>query len=169
MAGTRRSWTEAELVTAIAESSTIAEVIRKLGLVPAGGNYATIRDLVAKLNLDTSHLKGKGWLKGLYKTRTARKPLSEVLTTDSHTSTYHLKNRLLKAGLLESKCYDKDCGISSWKDKPLMLHLDHINGNKRDNSPDNLRLLCPNCHSQTTTYCGRNKGKATLRPRSSNW
>ncbi len=49
------------------------------------------------------------------------------------------------------------CGISEWRNQPIKLHLDHINGNREDNSRNNLRGLCPNCHSQTETYCGKNK------------
>lgn len=48
------------------------------------------------------------------------------------------------------------CNISSWNQAPISLHLDHIDGNSDNNHLDNLRLLCPNCHSQTETYCGRN-------------
>lgn len=50
------------------------------------------------------------------------------------------------------------CGLYSWRGKPLVLHLDHIDGNKKNYSRENLRYICPNCHSQTDTYCG-NKQK----------
>lgn len=58
-----------------------------------------------------------------------------------------------------NQCSAPDCGISTWLDKPLSLHLDHIDGDKLNNNQDNLRLLCPNCHSQTDTYGGRNRNK----------
>jgi len=56
-------------------------------------------------------------------------------------------------GLLEYKC--SICGINTWLNKPLTLQLDHINGDNRDNRIEILRLLCPNCHSQTDNFCGK--------------
>ena len=70
-------------------------------------------------------------------------------------STLKLKNRLIKENLIEYKC--SICGIDSWLGKEIKLHLDHIDGNSHNHLYENLRLLCPNCHSQTETYCGKNK------------
>ena len=69
----------------------------------------------------------------------------------------HLKERLVKEKYLEYKC--AECGITEWNGKPLSLHLDHINGINNDHRIENLRFLCPNCHSQTNTYAGKNKKK----------
>jgi 5-methylcytosine-specific restriction endonuclease McrA len=74
-----------------------------------------------------------------------------------HTNEY-IKNRILTEKLLDYKC--SECGINSWCGKKLVLELDHINGVNNDNRLTNLRLLCPNCHSQTDTFRGRgNTGK----------
>ena len=71
-------------------------------------------------------------------------------------STRNLKERLIKEGILTKIC--SECGITDeWNNKPITLQLDHINGVRDDHRLENLRLLCPNCHSQTDTYCGRNK------------
>lgn len=70
-------------------------------------------------------------------------------------STNRLKHRLYKEGIKIPKC--EKCGIEKWQNKPLTLHLDHIDGNSTNHNIENLRILCPNCHSQTDTYCGRNK------------
>lgn len=61
-----------------------------------------------------------------------------------------------KYDILPQQC--SECGISAkWNGKPLTLHIDHINGVNTDNRLENLRRLCPNCHSQTDTFCGKNK------------
>ena len=82
-------------------------------------------------------------------------PLEDLLVRGRKgTSRGHLKQRLLAAGLKEDRC--EVCGISEWLDSPLSLHVHHRNGDGTDNRLDNLEFLCPNCHSQTDTYGGRN-------------
>jgi hypothetical protein len=104
---------------------------------------------------DCAHFDGKrGWSKG--KTLL---DLEEVFTENSHKSNDVVKNALLNNSLKEYKC--EVCSLIEWQGKPVKLHLDHINGINTDNRIDNLRFLCPNCHSQTDTYCGKsiNTGK----------
>jgi len=82
--------------------------------------------------------------------------LEDILIEGSTYSTEKLKTRLLKAGIFKEIC--NICGVNSiWQGRRLVLQLDHINGVPNDHRIDNLRTLCPNCHSQTSTYCGRNK------------
>jgi 5-methylcytosine-specific restriction endonuclease McrA len=78
----------------------------------------------------------------------------EVFVVGPIVSGTWLKKRLLKEGLIEDRC--EICGLVEWMGRRLALQIDHINGDRRDNRVENLRLLCPNCHSQTDTYCGRN-------------
>ena len=68
--------------------------------------------------------------------------------------TNKLRIRLIKEGIKEHEC--ESCGIREWMNNPISLELDHIDGNKTNHSLDNLRILCPNCHSQTSTYRGKN-------------
>jgi 5-methylcytosine-specific restriction endonuclease McrA len=87
-------------------------------------------------------------------TRDWRIPLADLLNAQRVSQRGHVKSRLMTAGLLSPEC--AECGITTWCGKPLSLELDHINGDKHDTRLENLRLLCPNCHSQTVTYAGRN-------------
>lgn len=82
-------------------------------------------------------------------------PNSEIFIENSKYSNELVKQRINKDNLLEYKC--TKCGIDSWQGETIVLDLDHINGNNRDHRLENLRYLCPNCHSQTDTFKGRNK------------
>jgi hypothetical protein len=147
-----RTWTDTNLINAVQSESSIAGVLRKLNLRPVGGNYQSIKNHIKRLNLNTGHWTGQGWRKGSTNAVRKARPLDEVLVANSPTTaTWHLRNRLINAGLLEARC--SQCFIVDWQGQPLSLHLDHTNGDRTDNRIDNLRLLCPNCHSQTPTYC----------------
>ena len=95
--------------------------------------------------------------RGEIKVRPKGIPLAELWLS---TSRKNVKSRFTRAGLLTKKC--AFCGISEWRGKALTLHLDHINGIRNDHRLENLRMLCPNCHSQTATYGGRNKKRMRL-------
>jgi 5-methylcytosine-specific restriction endonuclease McrA len=91
--------------------------------------------------------------RGEIKPRQIGMSIAELLS-NPRRNRKHIKARLVRAGLLGTTC--QSCGLASWQGEPLNLHLDHINGIKHDNRLENLRMLCPNCHSQTPTYGGRN-------------
>jgi Zn finger protein HypA/HybF involved in hydrogenase expression len=86
---------------------------------------------------------------------------SEIFKENSGYANEFVKSRIAKQDLLEYRC--SSCGIDSWKGETIVLDLDHVNGDNRDNRLENLRYLCPNCHSQTDTYKGRNKNKGTTK------
>jgi DNA-binding CsgD family transcriptional regulator len=81
-------------------------------------------------------------------------PLDELLAAGVYRSRFNLKLRLVKAGLKQRLC--EMCGIASWNGRPITLALHHVNGDRYDHRIENLQLLCPNCHSQTDTFAGRN-------------
>ena len=74
------------------------------------------------------------------------------------TNRTHLKLRLIAAGLKSSRC--EQCGLTEWRGRPLSIALHHANGNGKDNRLENLIFLCPNCHSQTASFAGRNARRA---------
>ena len=143
----------------VKESTSIRQVLHKLGLVEAGGNYFTIKRQIKLLDLDTSHFTGMGHLKGKSNTWAPKIPLEQILVANSDYggSTSRLKTRLLREGKLEAKCYN--CGITEWLGKPAPLELEHKNGDRFDHRQENLTLLCANCHAFTSTYRGRGKKK----------
>jgi len=147
-------YTEDQFIQAVKTSTSVRQVLSKIGVKEAGGNYKVAKEKIKRLNLDISHFTGMSWLKGQTHKHTT-KPIEYYLTEDSYHQSYKLKLRLIAEGIKLHKC--EKCGIIEWRGKPTPIELDHINGNNRDNRLENLRLLCPNCHAQTSTYRGRNK------------
>lgn len=141
-----------ELIEAC-KSRSRRQTILLLGLnYPVNSNNKWLKAKIKELKIDTSHWVGQEHLKGKTHNWGKKIPLEQILVENSsYSSTVSLKGRLLKEGLLKYECYI--CGINSWLNDKLSLQLDHINGNNKDNRLSNLRLLCPNCHSQTETFC----------------
>lgn len=149
---------EQNLREAIAKSNSIAQAIKSLDMSVTTSNYKTFHRNVKKYAIDTSHFLGQAHLKGKDRKTIHTHSLEEVLVENSsYTYIAHLKKRIVRAGLLDYKCNNKNCAIVDWQGKPLALQLDHINGIPNDHRIENLRFLCPNCHSQTDTFAGRNK------------
>jgi hypothetical protein len=149
----RYTYSEQELREAVKTSTSIRQVLEKLNIVPAGGNYQTTNRRIEKLNINTKHFTGQAWNKG--KVIGPKRDIKEYLSNEFPILSHKLKKRLITEGLKHHKC--ECCGISEWNGKPAPIELDHINGNHHDNRLENLRILCPNCHAQTDTYRGKNK------------
>lgn len=95
--------------------------------------------------------------RGAIVTRPRTMPIEQLVAAPRNRA--HLKRRLVSVGLLPDHC--QACGISQWQGRPLALELHHVNGKGTDNRLANLQLLCPNCHSQTDSWGGRNSRRAT--------
>lgn len=161
--GRRRSrWTDEQLRDAVRASTSYRGVIEKLGLIAAGGNYDQVKRRIAELALDTSHFQGYGWSRGKQLPYAPKVPLCEVLVAGRWTMSHPLKKRLFREGLKQPKC--ERCGwCERAPDGRIPVELDHINGDKNDNRLENLRILCPNCHSLQPTHRGLNQ-KSRLKP-----
>jgi hypothetical protein len=140
----------------VKESYSWTQLISKCEKRTSGKAFRAVKKYCNEYDLDTSHFTGHAWRQDR-KPRPNSVPLELYLSGEIPTTSTHLKKRLLKEGLLYSRCYV--CGITEWCGLPAPLQLDHTNGNCLDNSLENLRVLCPNCHAQTDTYAGKNIGK----------
>ncbi|MZD07862.1 HNH endonuclease [Streptomyces sp. SID5785] len=142
---------EETLRDAVAQSSSVKEVVQRLGISTVGGNHAHISRRIAALGIDTSHfVRPKERPKGAL-----GDPLELRSPEEGRVPGRRLRRELLRTGVLE-QC--SMCGNGTeWNNRPLTLEVDHINGDWWDNRPDNLRLLCPNCHAVTDTYRGRKR------------
>lgn len=154
---TRFKFSDVDFSIAVKENFSVRGVLKALGVAPHGGSYKTFYLRIKNLNLDISHFTGQGHLKGKSIFRSPKLSLNDLLVRDSNRvlSIKH-KQRILDEGLLENKC--SKCGLEKeWQGELIVLHIDHINGDHFDHRIENLRMLCPNCHSQTETYCSKNK------------
>lgn len=141
----------------VKNSSSLAEVLRKFDMSTNGTNPKNLRTFLQEQNIDFSHFKTpEEWLKISQTKKTI--PLDKILKNEiAYNDTCKLKSRLIREGLKENKC--EMCGITEWNGKELNMQLHHKNGNHKDNSFNNLQMLCPNCHAQTESYCGKSSKK----------
>ncbi len=153
-----RKYTDEQFIEAIKNSLSLAETMRTLGLYVGGSNYDTVKRKIKEFNLDVTHFTGAAWNQGdRYRPVKASYSLDEILVKDSsYVNTSHLRERLLKENIKERKC--ECCNNSEWMNKPIALELHHKNGIKSDLRIENLQILCPNCHSFTDNYRGKNIG-----------
>jgi len=146
-----------EFKVVVSECHSIYEIVDKLGYSKTSGSMAKIvKQRISTENISTDHFKRKNV------NQVGGKPvysLDEILVENSfYTNIYRLKIRLLSGKVLDYKCsICQNDGM--WCGNPLTLQLDHINGIPNDHRIENLRFLCPNCHSQTETFSGRNAKK----------
>jgi hypothetical protein len=153
--GRKRTYSNEELVEAIKNSESVAGVLRLLGIRPAGGSHSHISRRIKLLGLDTSHFTGSaGSSKGSkHRGGPEKKTWQQVLKlrcNERREKTFRLRRALLESGVphICCKCAQKP----EWLGKPLVLEVNHKNGNNVDDRRENLEFLCPNCHSQIPNH-----------------
>lgn len=154
MRGRARSWTDSQLASAVATCSCLTDVIRQLGLRPAGGSHASVRRHVERLGLDTTHFTVERRTRGLRRFReSARRTPNDIFREGSGVGSEVLR-RAARRFITPYQCMS--CGNPGVHNgKSLTLQLHHLNGMFNDNRRENLAWNCPNCHSQSAGYAGR--------------
>lgn len=160
--GISRHYTKELLAPLVRDSFSFLEVVRKLGVTYSSGSMQThVARRIRAFGIDTSHFTGKGSNRGERHVGGYKKlPAEEILilrNAGMRTKTYKLRRAMLESGV------EYVCGICKmlpfWNGKELGLEVEHKNGNALDNRIENLCFICPNCHSQTNTFCTKNMGK----------
>ena len=134
--------TDEEILQKYNEGKTLHQASAELKM-----SVVTIWRRAKKLNISWSDIKRES---------NSKIPLEDILEGKyPEYQTFKLKNRLIQSGVKENRC--EICGIKDWNGKPLNMQLDHIDGIPSNHTLSNLRMVCPNCHSQTDTWCGKGK------------
>lgn len=149
----KNNWSFDRVNEAVLNSYCKSDVLRYLGISLKSGNFQTLDKYLIKYNIDSSNLVYDNKRGNRFKTKYTH---SDIFCENSKVNRNTLKSNIDKDKLLEYKC--SECGLDSiWNGKKINLQLDHINGINNDNRLENLRYLCPNCHSQTETYCNKKR------------
>lgn len=148
------------------DSYSFAEVLKKAGRKPGGGNQQTLKNKIKEFDIDISHFTGQLWSKGKTKETDERiangaksnekYTLEEVFKKDSQIGQKGLRGYIERYSIIEYKC--SKCGNDGkWLDGTIKLEVHHKDGDNHNNEVSNLTYLCPNCHSLTENYRGKNK------------
>lgn len=147
-------YTKEILEPIVAKSNSYSDVVRNLGLKMAGGTSNHIKNRIKQFGISTDHFDPWAYK---YRPSSKKKHADEIfiiLPSGSHRpKSYQLRNALIEVGV---KYACSECGISEWMNKKIVLEIDHVDGNFLNNLQNNLRFLCPNCHSQTDNFKSKN-------------
>lgn len=148
---------EEDIIKIIKESNNLHQVCNKLGKKPTNEYYNVLRRIIVDNNIDTSHFCVDNRERKPHK----RYKFEEIFVKDSpYTKTSGLAKKLFDAGIKEARC--EECGLTEWNGKPIVFQTHHINGDPTDNRIENLKILCPNCHSQTDNFCKHKNKKLPI-------
>ena len=160
----KRKYTRALLEPLVKKNVSVSGVMRGLGFKTLqGGSHTYLSSVIRKWHIDTSHFTGRASNRGLsHKGGPEKKSPQEILILrkdGKRQKSYQLRRALIESGRLY-QC--SNCGLNgTWRGKPLMLEVDHLNRNFLDDRAENLAFMCPNCHCQTDGHCG-SKGYAEI-------
>lgn len=132
-----RNYSDEDIIKHSKDVKSMSALLKRLNLSVTGGNFLTMYDNIKRLNIDISHWLGQGWSKN-----------KQFKSISEYTRNSARRKHLIT--LRGNKC--ENCGITVWMNKPIILEIHHIDGDKTNNNEDNLQLLCPNCHSMTDNW-----------------
>ena len=154
---TKKKYTDADIAHAVAHSATYTETMQRLGMTQTGGTHVNLVARIKQAGISTGHFTSRAWARG--RPAPSRRSAADILVAQdrgrSKTRADLLRRALLEVGA-EEACSVCHLG-TRWHGKPLQLQVDHINGDRFDHREENLRFICPNCHSQTPTFGSRNR------------
>lgn len=148
--------TDQDFIKLCNDSDSMLSASKKIGV-----SFSTFKRRAKKLNCYNTNQSWNRGKSSLSDDRIKSKYEDSIFVEDSGVTRAYLKSLIIKENLIKYECCE--CGIKNiWRGKNLNLHLDHINGVRNDNRIENLRFLCPNCHSQTESYCSKNFRPVTV-------
>lgn len=137
-----RKYTNNDIIKIVPNVTSLRQLLKKLELKEAGGNYANMKRKLQELKIDCSHWTGSAWNKN-----------KQLKDWTNYHRPRSFKKHLIK--LRGHKC--ERCQLSEWEKNPIPLEIDHVSGDRTDNRLENLLLLCCNCHALTSTWRGRKR------------
>ena len=132
-----KNYTDEQIIELCKKVNSMSQLLQELNLKPAGGNFANMKKILQRLNIDNSHWVGQAWNKS-----------QRLKNWQDYSRSVNMKPHLIKER--GNKC--QQCGLEIWYDKPIKLELHHIDGDRTNNDIRNIILLCPNCHSYTDSW-----------------